>query len=186
MKFLVAGLGNPGDEYSETRHNVGFKVVDLLASENQATWENGRYGWVCTISIKGKKLLLLKPGTYMNLSGKAISYWLQEEKIKMENLLVITDDLALPTGKLRLKMKGNNGGHNGLKSIDETLGTQEYARLRFGIGSDFAKGRQVEYVLGTWPEAERELLKDAISRCAQAVNAYVLEGAGRTMTKFNV
>lgn len=185
MKFLVAGLGNPGAEYENTRHNIGFKVLEKLADDQGWTWENERHGWICRGSIRGKQLILLKPNTYMNLSGKAVSYWMQQEKIKLENLLVVTDDLALPCAKLRLKTKGNDGGHNGLKNIDLTLGTQAYSRLRFGIGNDFPKGRQVNFVLGEWEEEEKEPVKIATGKAAEAIKSFITIGAAHTMTEVN-
>jgi len=184
-KFLIAGLGNPGSEYSNTRHNIGFKVLDALAAQKQAEWELQKYGHVSRFTHKGKSFILLKPDTYMNLSGKAVQYWMQKEKTNLQQLLVVTDDLALPTGKLRLKLKGNDGGHNGLKSINETLGTQDYPRLRYGIGNDFPRGRQVEFVLGNWEESEKEIVEQGIQSAVEAIIAFALEGPGKAMTKFN-
>lgn len=185
MKFLVAGLGNPGDEYEYTRHNIGFRVLDKLAAESGLSWSKERNGWICRMSFKGKALLLLKPDTYMNLSGKAISYWMQQDKIKLDHVLVITDDLALPVGKLRLKAKGSDGGHNGLRSIDATLGTQNYPRLRFGIGNDFAQGRQVDYVLGKFSETENAEVDKAIENAAEAVKLFTSIGVSHAMTSIN-
>lgn len=185
MKFLIAGLGNPGKEYENTRHNIGFLVLDHLVSEAGAAWESARHVSLSRISHKGRGLILIKPQTYMNLSGKAVAYWMQQEKIKPENLLVITDDLALPTGKLRLKLKGSDGGHNGLKSIDASLNSQNYPRLRFGIGNDFPQGRQVDYVLGSWNEKEKEIILPAIEKAVEGVKMFVTLGPGQTMTHIN-
>jgi peptidyl-tRNA hydrolase, PTH1 family len=185
MKFLVVGLGNPGIEYEHTRHNIGFDVLDQLIENQKATWTAGRLGFISNISIKNKKLLLLKPETYMNLSGKAVKYWMDSEKIALQNVLVITDDLALPVAKLRLKLKGTDGGHNGLKSINEILQSVEYPRLRFGIGNDFPKGRQVEHVLGKWKGTELPEVIAAIDKAIDAVEMFVLQGAGNAMTKVN-
>lgn len=185
MKFLFVGLGNPGDEYAQTRHNIGFDVLDLLCETKGGTWESVKHGWKAEVSHKGKKLILLKPNTYMNLSGKAVSYWMQQEKIALENVIVVTDDLALPVGKLRLKTKGSDGGHNGLKSIDASLNTQNYARLRFGIGSDFAKGRQVDFVLGKWTTDEQPVIDESSKRAVAGIEELVWQGFGRAMTNFN-
>ncbi len=146
VKFLIAGLGNIGDEYANTRHNIGFDVLDALAGASNAVFSTSRYGAVAQVRHKGHVLVLLKPSTYMNLSGKAVNYWLQQEKIPRENLLVVVDDIALPPGTIRIRQKGSDGGHNGLKNITQVLGTPDYARLRFGVGGDFPRGRQVEYV----------------------------------------
>lgn len=184
-KFLIAGLGNIGDEYAGTRHNIGFQVLDALAEEEAFTFEAGRLGAVATFRIKGRSLLCLKPSTYMNRSGKAIRYWLEKEKIQPENLLVVTDDLNLPFGTLRLKTKGSDGGHNGLKDIQEVLGTTQYARFRFGIGSEYSRGQQVDYVLGKWSETEREQLPERLERSTALIRSFVLAGAARTMNTFN-
>ncbi len=185
MKFLVTGLGNPGAEYENTRHNIGFKVLEKLASDLGASWEKQKNGWIAKASYKGRSLILLKPDTYMNLSGKAVAYWMQQEKVKLENILVITDDLALPTAKLRLKTKGADGGHNGLRSIDATLGTQNYARLRFGVGNDFLPGRQVNYVLGEFKTEEAEAVTLSIDKAAEAVKLFAIIGPSHTMTQVN-
>jgi len=185
MKFLVAGLGNPGVEYENTRHNIGFKVLDKLAADMGIVWEKQKNGWVTQGSVKGKTLILLKPDTFMNLSGKAISYWMQQEKIKLENVLVVADDLALPAGKLRLKTKGSDGGHNGFRSIDATLGTQNYARLRFGIGNEFAQGRQINYVLGEFNADENATINSTILTAADAIKLFATIGASHTMTQVN-
>ena len=185
MKYLVAGLGNIGPEYTKTRHNVGFMVLDHLVTEIGAEFKTERLGDLARARIKNKQVVFLKPNTYMNLSGKAVRYWLDKEKIPIDNLLVITDDLALKEGQLRLKGKGSDGGHNGLKSINELLQTQNYARLRFGIGSEFSKGSQVNYVLGAWTNDELEVMKTHIERAANCIRSFVLSGISHTMNEFN-
>ena len=156
MKYLIVGLGNIGAEYAETRHNIGFKVLDALAGASDTFFTTGRYGAVATLRHKGHTLILIKPSTYMNLSGKAVRYWMEAERIAPENLLVISDDIALPFGTLRMRAKGSAGGHNGLKNIAELLGTEEFARMRFGVGGDFSRGHQIDYVWGEWTAEERE------------------------------
>lgn len=183
MKYLIVGLGNIGEEYANTRHNIGFTVADALAGESKFTQD--RHAFVAETRFKGRTLVLIKPTTFMNLSGKAVQYWLQAEKIPLENLLIITDDIALPFGTIRIKAKGSDGGHNGLKHIQEILGTSEYARLRFGVGSEFAKGRQSDYVLGRWSEEERKLLPERVAKSADAVKAFTTIGIGLTMTNYN-
>ena len=185
MKFLIVGLGNIGSEYAETRHNIGFKVLDALAGASNLFFKTERYGDVCELKHKGRTFILLKPSTYMNLSGNAVRYWLQQEKISIENMLVITDDLALPYGKLRMRGQGSDGGHNGLKHINEILQTTQYARLRFGISAEFAKGQQVDYVLGVWSTEERETLLAHIEKSAKAVLSFGLIGLARTMNDVN-
>lgn len=184
-KFLIAGLGNIGPKYENTRHNIGFKIVDFIAQENNLPWETAKLGEICIHKKKGRSFLLLKPSTYMNLSGKAVRYWLQKENIPLENLLVITDDLNLPFGTLRLKTKGSDGGHNGLKDIQGELETIEYNRLRFGISDDFSKGRQVDYVLGEWSPEELEKLPERLKKSAQLVESFGLAGVKLTMNQFN-
>ena len=184
-KFLITGLGNPGEKYQGTRHNIGFEVLDHLADDAGTFFSTARYGERADIKIKNKTYILIKPSTFMNLSGKAVNYWLQQEKIPLQNLLVIVDEIALPLGKLRLKTKGSSGGHNGLGHIEQTLGRQDYARLRFGVGQDFPKGQQINYVLGQWNAEEREVLKEAIPRAAQCVKSFALAGPALTMTQFN-
>ncbi len=184
-KFLIVGLGNIGDEYAGTRHNIGFKVLDAITKENNLKFNTSRLADVAEYKFKGKTLILIKPSTYMNLSGKAVNYWLQAEKISIENLLVITDDIALPLGTLRLKGKGSDGGHNGLKSIQESLNTPNYARLRFGVGSEFSKGKQVDYVLGKWTKEEEILLNPRIQTAVQMVQGFAAIGLQRTMTAYN-
>jgi PTH1 family peptidyl-tRNA hydrolase len=185
MKFLIVGLGNIGSEYAETRHNIGFKVLDALAGASNLFFKTDRYGDVCELKHKGRTFILLKPSTYMNLSGNAVRYWLQQEKIPVENMLVVTDDLALPFGKLRMRGQGSDGGHNGLKHINEILKTTQYARLRFGISAEFSKGQQVDYVLGVWNELEKETLQEHIDRSAKAVLSFGLIGLARTMNEVN-
>ncbi|MFM7388800.1 MAG: aminoacyl-tRNA hydrolase [Bacteroidota bacterium] len=185
MKFLVVGLGNPGTEYDNTRHNIGFNVVDVLAKKHGGIFVLDRGGHRTTIKFKGKTLVLIKPTTYMNLSGKAVNYWLQKEGVSKENLLVVTDDLALPFGKIRLKGSGSDGGHNGLKDIQFTLQSNEYARLRLGIGSDFAKGRQSDYVLGKWSEEEQLTLNERVTLAVEACEAFCAIGLQLAMSQFN-
>ncbi len=185
MKYLIAGLGNIGPEYYETRHNIGFMVADALARSGNVTFADGRYGATASLAVKGRKLILLKPSTYMNLSGNAVRYWLQKENIPLENLLVVVDDLALPFGTLRLKGKGSDAGHNGLKHIAATLGTQDYARLRFGIGNGFPRGGQIDYVLGQFDDQERQLLPERIETAADIVKSFCLAGLDFTMNHYN-
>lgn len=185
MKYLIAGLGNVGDKYDKTRHNIGFDVLDALAGASNTSFSPDRHADVCTIKHKGRTLILIKPTTFMNLSGKAVSYWMQKEKIPLDRLLVITDDIALPTGKLRLRGKGSDGGHNGLKHIQETLGTNNWARLRFGVGSDFPKGHQIEYVLGEWDADQKEIVEEKIKLAEEMVLAFATIGLQRTMSEFN-
>lgn len=184
-KYLIAGLGNIGAEYEETRHNIGFKVLDTLAGSSNIFFKTDRYASVAEHSVKGRKLILIKPSTYMNLSGKAINYWLQHEKIPISNLLVVVDEVALPFGAIRIKARGSDGGHNGLKNIQEVLGTASYPRLRFGIGNDYPKGAQVNYVLGQWSEEESTNLKPRMELAAKAIESFALAGLQLTMTQFN-
>lgn len=185
MKYLIVGLGNIGSEYQDTRHNIGFNVLDAFAKASNAVFEDMRYGAVCEIKLKGRSVVLLKPNTYMNLSGKAVSYWMQKEKVGLEDVLIVVDDLALPFGSVRLRPQGSDGGHNGLKSINELLGTTDYARLRFGIGNEFARGRQVDYVLGVWQGEEAEKLPALLEYCGEVITSFVLTGVTRTMNTFN-
>lgn len=184
-KFLIAGLGNIGDDYAGTRHNVGFDIADALAMDAGVLFRNDRLAMVAEFKYKGKPIVLIKPTTYMNLSGKAINYWLQAEKIKVENLLVLVDELAFPFGQIRIHPKGSDGGHNGLKDIQATLGTQQYARLRFGIAAQFSKGKQVDYVLGKWNEEERKALPERIKLATDAIKMFVFAGLQQTMNAFN-
>lgn len=185
MKYLLAGLGNIGSEYEHTRHNIGFDVLDLFAEKHGAIFSLGRLAWHAECKIRGRMVHLIKPTTYMNLSGKAIQYWLKELSVPRENLFVITDDLSLELGKIRSRGKGSDGGHNGLRNIQEVLGTQEYPRLRFGIGSTFPKGRQVEFVLGKWKEEEKSAVQEASERAVLAAECFVQMGLQQTMNQFN-
>ncbi|MEO6305927.1 MAG: aminoacyl-tRNA hydrolase [Bacteroidia bacterium] len=184
-KFLIVGLGNIGDEYDNTRHNVGFKILDTIAKKNSIKFTTSRLADIAEYKYKGKNLILVKPSTYMNLSGKAVNYWLQSEKVSVENLLVITDDLALPTGALRMKGKGSDGGHNGLKNIQETLNSTEYARLRVGVGNEFMKGKQVDYVLGRWTEEEEKIINPRIELAIEMIQAFTTIGLQRAMSAYN-
>lgn len=185
MKYLIVGLGNIGAEYAETRHNIGFKVLDALAGASDAFFTTGRYGAVATLRHKGHTLILIKPSTYMNLSGKAVRYWMDAERIAPENLLVVSDDIALPFGALRMRAKGSAGGHNGLKNIAELLGTEEFARMRFGVGGDFPRGHQVDYVLGEWTEEERAAMPERLKLFGDAILSFATIGLERTMNLFN-
>lgn len=185
MKYLIAGLGNIGDEYSDTRHNIGFIVADALAAEGKAVFKTERYASVTKLAVKGRTMVVIKPSTYMNLSGKAIRYWMQKEEIGIENILVIVDDLALPLGALRMRKKGSDGGHNGLISIIELLGSNEFSRIRFGIGNEFSKGYQVDYVLGRWNEDEVKVLVPRVKEAVEMIRSFVLVGPDRTMNLFN-
>ena len=185
MKYLIVGLGNIGNEYHNTRHNVGFTILDAFAKASNVFFSENRYGATCEVKLKGRTLILLKPSTFMNLSGNALRYWMQKEKIEIENVLVVVDDIALPFGTLRLKPQGSDAGHNGLKNIQEILGHNNYARLRFGIGNDFAKGRQVEYVLGKWTEEQTTALPERADRCIEIIQSFCLAGMQLTMTQFN-
>lgn len=185
MKHLIAGLGNIGEEYRNTRHNVGFMVLDAAAAASGISFTDSRYGSVATLRHKNAQLVLLKPSTFMNLSGNAVRYWLQKEKITPENLLVITDDIAIPTGSIRLRASGSPGGHNGLSSISEVLGTDLYARLRIGIGNDFPRGGQVNYVLGRWSPEELAIMEKRIPLAVEMMLSFALAGCELTMTAFN-
>lgn len=184
-KFLIVGLGNIGEKYANTRHNIGFKILDYLADKEEVTFEPLKLGDVTSYKIKGRTLILLKPSTYMNLSGKAIKYWLDKEKVPLENLLVVTDDLNLPFGSLRLKTKGSDGGHNGLKDTQDKLQTTNYNRFRFGISDSFSKGRQVDYVLGEWSDEENSQLKERLEKSSELIKSFVLAGVNSTMNTFN-
>nr|WP_317041697.1 aminoacyl-tRNA hydrolase [Winogradskyella sp. J14-2] len=184
-KFLIVGLGNIGEKYQNTRHNIGFKVLDYVAHKEEAVFETVKLGDITTVKVKGRTLLLLKPSTYMNLSGKAVKYWLEKEKIPLQNLLVITDDLNLPFGTLRLKTKGSDGGHNGLKDIQDKLQTTNYNRFRFGISDTFSKGKQVDYVLGQWNDEENSKLEERLKISAELVTSFVLAGVNNTMNQYN-
>jgi PTH1 family peptidyl-tRNA hydrolase len=184
-KFLIVGLGNIGSEYANTRHNIGFKILDYVANSEGISFQTQKLGDVAELKIKGRTLILLKPNTYMNLSGKAIKYWLEKEKIEKENLLVITDDLNLAFGTIRIKTKGSDGGHNGLKNIQLLLNSTEYPRFRFGISDAFKKGKQVDYVLGEWNETEKEQLKERLALSAEIIKSFALAGLNTTMNTFN-
>lgn len=185
MKFLIAGLGNIGAEYDNTRHNIGFDVLNTFARSEGVFFSTERLAMVTELKHKGRTLVLIKPTTFMNLSGKAINYWMQTEKISKQNLLVITDDIALPFGSLRLRGSGSDGGHNGLKDIQQTLATTEYARLRFGVGNNFARGRQAEYVLSQWDSEQANALPLHISKSIDAIKSFITIGISPTMTMFN-
>ena len=185
MKYLIVGLGNIGEEYADTRHNIGFKALDALASASNAVFSPARLGDRALIKHKGRLLILVKPSTFMNLSGKAVNYWMQEEKIPIERCLVITDDIALPFGKLRIRAKGSAGGHNGLKNIEAVLGSSAYPRMRFGVGSDFPKGGQVQYVLAPWTKEENDALPERLSLMGEAIQSFATMGLERTMNFFN-
>ena len=185
MKFLIVGLGNIGAEYAHTRHNIGFDVVDALVSKYGGVFRSERYADVAQIKVKGKVLVCIKPNTYMNLSGNAVRYWLDKEKIPVEHMLVILDELALPLSRLRMRSSGSSGGHNGLKHIEEILQTGNYARLRYGIGNDYPKGKQVDFVLGKWTATEEPLVKKKNGLAVEAVEAFVLLGVSRAMNQVN-
>lgn len=184
-KFLIVGLGNIGEQYANTRHNIGFKILDALAEKEELKFETLKLGDITTYKFKGRTFILLKPSTFMNLSGKALLYWLTKEKIPIENLLVITDDLNLPFGSIRLKTKGSDGGHNGLKDIQDKLQTTNYNRFRFGISDEFGKGRQVDYVLGEWTTEESEKLKERLNKSIELIKSFGTAGINNTMNAFN-
>lgn len=185
MKFLVVGLGNIGAEYQGTRHNIGFTVVDALVREAGVSFTTQRYGDVAQMRVKNQQLVVLKPSTYMNLSGEAVRYWAQKEKIALDHILVVVDDIALPFGTIRLRGKGADGGHNGLKSIDQLLGSQQYARLRFGVGNDFPRGAQIDYVLGHPTAQELSILPERAQMACEAIRAFCLSGLDFAMTHYN-
>jgi len=185
MRYLIAGLGNIGLEYQDTRHNIGFMVLDALAGASNLVFADKRYGAITELKVKNRQLVLLKPSTFMNLSGNAIRYWLQKENIPVENLLVVVDDIALPFGTLRLKPKGSDAGHNGLRHIQDTLGTQEYNRLRFGIGNDYSKGMQIDFVLSPFLEEEQKILPQRIELAGEIVKSFCLSGVQQTMNQYN-
>ena len=185
MKYLVVGLGNIGAEYADTRHNIGFRVLDALAEASNCSFMAGRYGSTCTVRHKGRQILLLKPSTYMNLSGNAVRYWLQQEKIPVENMLIIVDDISLPFGTLRLRPKGSDAGHNGLKDVARVVGNENYARLRFGVGGDFPRGAQVDYVLGQFPPEEQAKLPERINIACDIIKSFCLAGIALTVNQYN-
>lgn len=184
-KYLIVGLGNPGDEYVGTRHNTGFMVLDALAKASNIVFDDKRYGFLTEFNIKGRKVFLLKPTTFMNLSGNAVRYWMNKENIALEHLLVVVDDLSLPLGALRLKANGSNGGHNGLGNIQSVIGTQHYARLRVGIGNDFPRGMQIDWVLGKYDADDLQTLTPAIDTAVEIIKNFVLAGIDVTMNQFN-
>ncbi|WP_165749575.1 aminoacyl-tRNA hydrolase [Cellulophaga sp. Z1A5H] len=184
-KYLIIGLGNIGPEYAQTRHNIGFKVLDKLAELEDLNFETAKFGAVTTLKLKGRSVLLLKPSTYMNLSGKALQYWMEKENIPLENVLVITDDINLDYGVIRVKTKGSNGGHNGLKDIQNVLNSANYNRFRFGVGADFGKGKQVDYVLGKWNDDEKEAMPERLEQSAELIKSFVLAGITITMNQYN-
>lgn len=184
-KFLIVGLGNIGAEYVNTRHNIGFKVLDYFARKENINFQTAKLGEVTEFKIKGRTLVLLKPNTYMNLSGKAVNYWMEKENIEKENVLIITDDLNLSFGSIRIKSKGSDGGHNGLKSIQSLLNTTEYPRFRFGISDEFKKGKQVDYVLGEWNEDEKSKLTERLDKSVEIIQSFALAGLNNTMNEFN-
>ncbi len=185
MKYLIVGLGNIGAEYANTRHNIGFKVLDALAEASNTVFKTKRYGDVAEAKHKGRTLILLKPSTFMNLSGKAVRYWMDTEKIPVENTLIIVDDIAIPFGVLRMRLKGSAGGHNGLKNISEILGHDNYSRMRYGVGGDFPKGHQIDYVLGEWSDEELKNMPDRLKVFCDAILSFTTIGMERTMNFFN-
>ena len=185
MKYLIACLGNIGAEYDDTRHNIGFKIADRLAKDLEASFSTGRLAQTAEMKFKGKTMLVIKPTTYMNLSGKAVKYWLQQEKIPIENLLVVNDDIALPLGTLRLRKQGADGGHNGLTDIIDKLGTNVFCRLRFGLGDDFPRGRQVDFVLGKWKPSEEPIVDEKVDEAVEIIKSFVTQGVDRTMNLYN-
>ena len=185
MKYLIVGLGNIGDEYRNTRHNIGFKILDAFAAASNISFSDKRYAYMAETTFKGRKFILIKPTTFVNLSGKAVNYWLQKENILLENLLVIVDDIALPFGTFRMRAKGGDGGHNGLLDISSVLGTQEYVRLRFGVGNNFRQGSQVDYVLGEWSAEEQKELTAKLETSVEIIRSFAFVGLGETMTRYN-
>ena len=184
-KYLIVGLGNIGQEYTNTRHNIGFEILDFFADQANISFSNARFGSISEYKLKGRSFIFLKPNTYMNLSGKAVKYWIDKYTITQENLLIVTDDLNLPFGSLRLKTKGSDGGHNGLKDVQDKLQTSQYNRLRFGISSDFLEGRQVDYVLGEWTANQLDQLNNRLDRCADFVKSFVMSGVKNAMNEYN-
>jgi PTH1 family peptidyl-tRNA hydrolase len=185
LKYLIVGLGNIGNEYENTRHNIGFRILDALARVSNISFSDRRYGAVAEMKYAGKTYILLKPNTFMNLCGSAVHYWMQKEKIDIEKVLILVDDIALPTGKVRVRLKGGDAGHNGLKSIHQVLGREDYARLRFGIGNDFQRGYQVEHVLGGWSGDEQDVINSKMDLCIEIIRAFATMGPGMVMTKYN-
>ncbi|MBQ6749490.1 MAG: aminoacyl-tRNA hydrolase [Bacteroidaceae bacterium] len=185
MKYLVVGLGNIGDEYVGTRHNIGFRVVDAFAQKQEAQWQDKRYGAIAHTRVKNAEITLLKPSTYMNLSGQAVRYWSQQEKIPVERILIIVDDLSLPVGKIRMRGTGSDGGHNGLKSIASCMMTQDYPRIKFGIGNNFPKGTQIDFVLGQFSDEDNKLINEKLDYVGEMIQSFCLQGLDRTMNQYN-
>lgn len=185
MKYLIVGLGNIGSEYDGTRHNIGFRNIDAFAKKQGAEWADKRYGFVAYTRVKNAQLVLLKPSTFMNLSGSAVRYWVKQENIPIENVLVIVDDLSLPVGKIRLRGNGSDGGHNGLKSIQSCLGTQSYARIKFGIGNDYPKGAQADFVLGQFSDEDNAIVDEKLEYVGEMIKSFCLQGLDRTMNQYN-
>lgn len=185
MKYLIVGLGNIGAEYEHTRHNIGFDIAETFVSKHGATFKSDRLADVAEVKWKGRTLIVIKPTTYMNLSGKAVKYWMDKEKIPVENIMVLVDDLALPVEVLRIRPGGSDAGQNGLKNIQELLGTNQYPRLRFGIGNNYPKGRQVDFVLGKWPADELKIVQWKLEKCVEIIEGFVSIGLERTMNKYN-
>lgn len=184
-KYLIVGLGNPGSEYTDTRHNVGFQILDYLVDKVGGEWQKDRFGWRCDIKVKGKSLMLLKPDTYMNLSGKAVAFWMLKIKIQPEHVMAVLDDINIPFGTIRMRKDGSSGGHNGLKSIEECILSKNYPRLRFGVGSDFAKGRQADFVLSPWAKEEKKLLDPLFLKSAEGIIQFSLAGIEIAMNEVN-
>ena len=185
MKYLIIGLGNPGAEYKTTRHNIGFKVLDTLISTSHTSFKTDRYAEIAELKFKGRKLVLIKPNTFMNLSGKAVNYWMQQSKIDVTNILVVTDDISLPFGVLRMRKKGSDGGHNGLKDISSVIGNNNYSRLRFGIGNDFPRGKQIDFVLSNFTDGDNESIEERIYLAIMMIHGFVTIGIDQTMSEFN-
>ncbi len=185
MKYLIFGLGNIGSEYAETRHNIGFMVLDAYAQASNIVFTPKRYGDVAQRKVKGRQVILVKPSTYMNLSGKAVRFWMQKEKVPIENILIVTDDINLPFGKIRVRPKGGDGGHNGLKNIIELIGQNNFPRFRYGIGKDFYPGEQVDYVLGKLTDEEKKIFEQSTKKCIDIINSFVTVGLARTMNFYN-
>ena len=185
MKFLIVGLGNPGTQYMLNRHNIGFRILDNIAKNSNSDFIADKYADYCKVMYKGKRLIMIKPNTFMNLSGKAVNYWLQKSKLTISNLLVVTDDISLPFGQLRMRRKGSSGGHNGLKDIEKNLKQNIYPRLRFGVGSDFLKGQQANYVLSDFSEEEKEVLEDKIDQAVEMIKSFITSGLELTMSSYN-
>ncbi|MBQ3926583.1 MAG: aminoacyl-tRNA hydrolase [Bacteroidaceae bacterium] len=185
MKYLIVGLGNIGSEYQGTRHNIGFRLIDAFAKKQGVEWMDKRYGAIAKTRVKNAELTLLKPSTYMNLSGQAVRYWAQHEKIPVENILVLVDDLSLPVGKIRMRGSGSDGGHNGLKNIASCMMTQNYARIKFGIGNDFPKGTQIDFVLGQFTDEDNKLIEEKLDYVGEMIKSFCLQGLDRTMNQYN-